>query len=301
MNTSPLANIKGFLGKNNVADPARYPDKKSAIYLSECQNVDIDDQLMAHRRDGYPATPSLSGTEIHSLWADSETCLFVQSGDLKSLDAAFGASTVRAGVGHARMNYVRPANKIFLTNNNIIGYVEDLVYSDFAAPSETYKSIMKPGHLIEWFNGRLYVARGGDVWFSDAVYPGSTDERKNFKQLGGYISMMRAVKDGIYVSNGKETYFMAGLDPGEAALVKVATYPAILGSDVQIDGERLGLRDISGRAVLWMTSQGICAGLDGGQFINLTQNFYRPTSLNESRAMIRLVGNFYQYVISQKS
>jgi hypothetical protein len=198
------------------------------------------------------------------------------------------------------MNYVRPVDKIFLTNNNVIGYVEDGVYVDFTTPTETYKSLMKPGHLIEWFNGRLYVAQGGEVWFSDAVYPGSTDERKNFKQLGGYISMMRAVKDGIYVSNSKETYFMAGLDPGEAALVKVAGYPAVLGSDVKIDGDRLG-RDISGRAVLWLSPLGICAGLDGGTFINLTQNFYRPTSLTESRAMLRMVGNFYQYLVSQKS
>lgn len=302
MNTSPLATIKGFLGKNNVADPARFPDKKSAIYLSECQNVDIDDQLMAHRRDGYPSTPSLSGSGIHSLWADSETCLFVQSGDLKSLNTAFVASTIKAGVGHARMNYVRPADDIFLTNSSVIGYIRSGIYYDFTAPTETYKSLMKPGHLIEWFNGRLYVARGGDVWFSDPVYPGSTDERKNFKRLGGYISLMRAVKDGIYVSNGKETYFMGGLDPGEATLVKVADYPAILGSDVKIDGERIGgLRDPSVRAVLWLSPVGICAGLDGGQFINLTSSFYRPESSNESRAILRIVGNFYQYLVSQKS
>lgn len=300
MNTSPLVTIKGFLGKNNVADPARFPDKKGAIYLSECQNVDIDDQLMAHRRDGYPTTPSLSGTGIHSLWADAETCLFVQNGILKSLSAAFVASTVRAAVGHSRMNYCRPADDIYLTNSSVIGYIRGGIYYDFTAPSETYKSLMKPGHLIEWFNGRLYVARSGDVLFSDPVYPGSTDERKNFKQLGGYISMMRAVKDGIYVSNSKETYFMAGLDPGEAALVKVADYPTILGSDVKIDGERIG-RDISGRAVLCMTPMGICAGLDGGTWINLTQSFYRPGSLNEGSVMLRMVGNFYQYLLSQKA
>lgn len=137
MNTSPLAIFKGFLGKNNVADPARYPDKKNAIYLSECQNVDIDDQLMAHRRDGYPSTPSLSGSGIHSLWADAETCLMIQSGDLKSLSASFVASTVKAGVGHSRMNYVRPANMIFLTNNNIIGYVDSGVYADFTTPRKS--------------------------------------------------------------------------------------------------------------------------------------------------------------------
>lgn len=300
MNTNLFAKIKGFLGKNNVAESMRFPDKKGLIYLSECQNVDIDDQLMAHRRDGYPATPALAGTGIHSLWADGDTCLFVQGGDLKGLGAAFSTTTVKTGVGHARMNYVRPVDDIYLTNDSVIGYVRGGVYYDFAVPTQTYKSPMKPGHLLEWFNGRLLVARNDEIWMSDPIFPGQTDERKAFKKFGGYISMMRAVKDGIYVSNSKETYFLAGLDPGEAALVKVANYPAILGSDIQIDGERLG-RNISGRAVLFTTPMGICVGLDEGQFINLTENYYRPTSLNESRAMLRMVGNFYQYLVSQKS
>jgi hypothetical protein len=130
---------------------------------------------------------------------------------------------------------------------------------------------MNPGHLIEWFNGRLHVARGSEIWHSDAVYPGSTDERKNFKQLGGYISMMRAVKDGVYVSNSKETYFMAGLDPSEASLVKVADYPAILGSDVKIDGDHWAGH--LGQAVLAFFN-GDLRGLDGGRFISAL-NFYR--------------------------
>jgi len=300
MNTSPLATIKGFLGKNNVAESTRFPDKKGLVYLSECQNVDIDDQFMAHRRDGYPSTPSLSGSGIHSLWADGDISLFVQNGDLKSLSTTFAATTVKAGVGHARMNYVRPVDTIYLTNNSMIGYVADGIYGDFTAPTQTYKGLMRPGHLIEWFNGRLYVAREGEVWFSDPMNPGQTDHRKCFKQIGGYISMMSSVKDGLYVSEGKNTYFMAGLDPGEASLVKVADYPAILGSDVKIDGDRLG-RNISGRAVLFTTPMGVCVGLDEGKFINLTESFYRPSSLNESRSILRMVGNFYQYLISQKA
>ena len=300
MNTRPLVSVKGFLGKNNVSDPSRFLGRKGAFYLAECLNVDIDDQLMPHRRDGYPSAASYSGTAIHSLWAENDVCLFVQNGDLKSLSAAFSATTIKSGVGHARMNYVRPTSDIYLTNNSVIGYIRGEIYYDFTAPDQTFKSMMKPGHLIEWYNGRLYVARGGEVWFSDPVYPWSTDERKNFKQLGGYVSLMAAVKDGIYVSEGKATYFMAGMDPGEASLVRVADYPAIVGSFVKVDAEKIG-RDLTGRAVIFSTTMGVCAGLDSGNFINLTQNFYRPELSGEGAAILRQNGNFFQYLVSQKS
>jgi len=301
MNTRPLSIVKGFLGKNNVAESTRFPDKRGSIYLSECKNVDIDDFLMVHRRNGYPSTPSLSGSGIHSLWADSEICLFVQSGDLKILTATFSPSTIKAGVGHSRMNYVRPVETIYLTNNSIIGYVADGVYGNFTAPDQTYKTIMKPGHDLEFFNGRLYVARGGEIWFSDPVNPQWTDERKNFKQFDGYITLMKGVKDGLYLSDGKKTYFMSGLDPAEASLVVVSDYPAYLGSAIKLDAEKIGNGDIAGMAIIWASPMGFMAGFDGGIIHNLTGSFYRPESSNEGSAILRQNGNYFQYLLSQKS
>lgn len=289
------------MGKNNVAESTRFPNKNGIIYLSECTNVDIDDQFMPHRRDGYPATPTLSAAGIHSLWADGDLCLFIQNGTLKRLNADYSATPLKADVGHARMNYVRPINQTYLTNDSIIGYVNEYgSYSDFPVPDQTYKTPMKPGHLIEWFNGRLYVARGDELWFSDPMAVYQTDERKNFKQMGGYISMIQAVRDGLYVSNLRVTFFLAGLDPHEAQLVKVADYPAILGTAIKADGERI-TRDISGRAVMWASPRGVCVGLDGGNFVNLTDAFYHPTYSGEGAAILRQVDNFFQILISQKS
>jgi len=86
---------------------------------------------------------------------------------------------------------------------------------------------MVPGHLIEYFNGRLLVAWDNEIWFSDPMALMRTDKRRNFKQLPSRITLLSSVEDGIYVSDLEGTYFMGGGDPGEAILIDKADYPAI--------------------------------------------------------------------------
>ena len=99
---------------------------------------------------------------------------------------------------------------------------------------------MVPGHLIEYFNGRLYVARDNQIWFSDPMALMRTDKRRNFKQLPSRVTLLSAVEDGIYVSDLERTYFMGGGDPGEVALIDKADYPAIPYTAQKIDAARIG-------------------------------------------------------------
>ncbi len=102
-NLGPIFETKGIRGINNVADPARILPSGKGSFLTQGENIDIDNELMAHRRDGFGA-PVLSGTRIHSLWGNGETCLFVEESDLKKLNADYSSAVLRAGVGPARMN-----------------------------------------------------------------------------------------------------------------------------------------------------------------------------------------------------
>jgi len=51
--TQPMFEIRGFRGKNNVADPARILPSEGASFLAECRDADIDDELMVHKRAGF--------------------------------------------------------------------------------------------------------------------------------------------------------------------------------------------------------------------------------------------------------
>ena len=156
---------------------------------------------------------------------------------------------------------------------------------------------MVPGHLIEYFNGRLYVARDNEIWFSDPMALMRTDRRRNFKQLPSRITLLSAVEDGIYVSDLERTYFMGGGDPGEAVLIDKADYPAIPHTAQKIDAARIGGLGLSGSAVLWASRMGICLGAAGGQFKNLTEEHFRLQGQPSSGASIlRKENGFYQFV-----
>lgn len=296
----PLFTIKGFRGINNIADPVRIPPANGIAFLSRGANLEIDNEFMIHTREGHGSTV-FSGTDIHSLYSYRGTFLFVHGSDLKTLLPGYSSSTLRE-VGTAPMSYVGVQDRIYFTNSSVLAYVKGGAVHDFPVPDQTFKSPMKAGHLIEWYNGRLYVARGGVLWFSDPAAPGQTDERKNFNNLGGHLTLLRAVRDGIFVSNGQATYFLAGLDPNEFASVKVDSEGAIPGTAVLVDGESVGPGEIPGQVLLWLSPGGICLGGPGGIFKKITKDFYRPPETGPGSAIFRKTAKgFYQYMVSQRT
>jgi hypothetical protein len=299
-NAKPILTTRKFLGiDNTVEDPSRIPPGEES-FLTEGLNIDIDDTKMPHRRGGY-GEPVYRASRIHSLFSYSGVVLFVQGTDLKKLMADYSASVVRSAVGEARMSYVGVQERIYYTNSSVIAYVKDGVSYEFPEPNQTFKSRMKAGQLIEWFNGRLYVARGGVLWYSGPMYPGVTDERRNFKNLGGYITMLRAVLDGLYVSNEKKTFFLPGSDPGEMSLQEVSDEPAIFGTDVKVDGSAVGRNVQPGPVVLWLSESGISVGLPGGKVFS-PNGHYAPPVLYPGAATAALNRfGFYQYIVSQKT
>jgi len=295
--TKLLFETKGFRGKNNLSDPARVLPAGKGSFLTASLNVDIDDALMAHRRAGF-ASSSYSGSAIHSLWGNGDVCLFVQGSDLKRLNADYSAATLRAGIGTGRMNYVEVNGIIYYTNDAAIGFVKDGVDKSFTDPLKTYKTPMGPGHLIEYFNSRIYVARDNTIWFSDPVALGRTDMRRNFKQLSSYVTLLKAVDDGIFCADLNQTYFLAGGDPNKFVLAKRADYGAILGTQTTAFAEKIGGYRGSGRVALWASEYGICLGGNEGVFINLTREHYRIPGQKSGSAIVRNVGDYSQLLIT---
>jgi hypothetical protein len=294
--TQPMFEIRGFRGKNNLADPARILPSGGASFLAECRDVDIDDEFMIHRRGGF-GSPIFPGGGIHSLWSNGNICLFVQGEDLKELNSDYTTATIFSGVGSARMVYVDVAGTVYLTNGTLIGFMREGVFNLFPDPQQTYKSPMVPGHLIEYFDGRLFIARDNEIWFSDPLALMRTDMRRNFKQLPSRITILSSVEDGIYVSDLERTYFMGGGDPGEANLIDKADYPAISHTAQKIDADRIGGLGLSGSAVLWASRMGICMGANQGQFKNITEEHFQIQGKPFSGgSIIRKEGGIYQLV-----
>lgn len=284
-----LYDLQGIKGVCNATDAAKIPPG----FLFQAGNVDIDDEFMAHRRKGYS---SVLSADVHSLWAQGTLALFVQDGVLKRLWKDYTLSTLLLNVGPNRMEYVEGADKVFFSNNEIVGYFKNDAVHAFPEVDQDFKKKMVGGHLIEWFNSRLYSAQDNLIFFSDAGVPMVMDKRRNFISETGRITMMKSVTDGMYVSTGNETFFYPGLDPLEFGRIKVAGSAAIEGSALRIDSEDINPGSI-GSVVAWTSEEGVFIGSPGGAVKNITWQHYGFDAAPLGAALYRADG-FGQYLVS---
>ena len=87
------------------------------------------------------------------------------------------------------------------------------VYPDGAPCTTLNLDPLPTGHIIRARSGRMYVASGDAVWFSEALRPHLTSLRHNFVSFAGKIRMMEAVEGGLYVGDSRGVWFLAGDDP----------------------------------------------------------------------------------------
>ena len=108
--------FKNFLGLNNRLPPERLTPQE----LVQAINVDIDDSGGARSRQGF--TSVLSG-RCHSIWADGNTCLFVQNEQLMQLLPDFTPVALGLmGLDELHpLSYVMVNGTVYFTNGVITG------------------------------------------------------------------------------------------------------------------------------------------------------------------------------------
>jgi len=131
--------------------------------------------------------------------------------------------------------------------------------------------VMAPpvGEMLTLYNGRIYVAKGRNIYYSDSYrYERFSIEWLPFKSN---IRMLRAVGSGIWISTDNQTIFLEGSDVSEFRYKLKAEYPSVKHTDVSILGGAL-----DEYSIIWMSTRGACVGSDVGDFKNLTEDFYVP-------------------------
>lgn len=251
--------------------------------LAIAVNVEVDDTGRITRRKGYAPTKVTLG--VHSLFCNGGHCLFMYNGSLYRLldsfmtDVSPSYTGIRSGLNNnVQMYYVQVADRIYYSNGYDKGIYDQTtekstawVAGAYVGPTTT-KTFSDPplGIHLEYFNGRIYMADDNVVWYSEPFALNWFDLARNFIPFPNKVRMIRAVIDGIWISTDTQIFFLAGPDPTSSQLVKCADYPAIEGTDVTVEGLWIG-NGIKTKAALWTSIGGICAGLPGGEFQNLTQ------------------------------
>ena len=281
--------FKEFDGIKSLGEPTEIG--KSALITGV--NIDITNRKNLHRRPG--KTRILRGN-FHSLYSNGNICLAVLNNNLVNISSSFTTTILRLSVGQLRMSYVSVGNTIYYTNDIVIGYIENGISNEFTEPTEEFRVRTFPGKLIEYYLGRLYIAKLNRLWYTDALRLNSIDMRMNFLQFPNDIVMVRAVDDGLYVSDTKSTYFIGGTNPKQFVLREIYDYPAISGTDISIVGQNINV-EYQGSVVLWVGQRGICIGMNGGQTRNITDKQYVLPLVIEGASTIRL-DEIKQYVTS---
>lgn len=306
--TLPTIEFRNFTGINNVADPLRLrPDE-----LREAVNVDIIDKRIVSR-GGTVKRYTPSGA-THSFWSNNRFAFFVEGNDLRLFNKDFTSTLLKAGVGNAKMEFAElfdMGNSVYFTSITANGcLVEDNVTSlmtakTFSASTERFKLELPTAQHVDYFNARLVIGRNNLLIFSDAGKYGTYDKRDNIFPMQDEITMIKAVDDGLYIALGDvsghgDTYFLAGNDISDygqpGAFRKVVASGVRQGSAVKLGAKFIGGENRQGKAVIWVAKDGVYAGFNGGEVINLTKEKYNITSERFGAGYIRDKDGTPQYI-----
>lgn len=285
-----------FLGIDNTSDLAASRIIGKGIYLFEADNVDIDDNGKIHRRDGY-VEQLLNSATVHSLWADGDLALYVDNNVLFKLDRDLNPVGLIYGVDPTdRMSYVRVFQEVYFANNSIVGYIVNGFPYPFPEPNKHFKIKMLGGHILEYYNNRLYASQGPNLIYSDATVLKQMDKRKNALAFPGHITMVKSVADGLYVSAGEHTIFCKGTGPQDFTYTQVMDSGAVDGTAISVDGDDIGKGKYQGKTVYFIADGTIYKGLPGGLVTQLQDGLFFMDNLERGAAILKYDHGYSQYV-----
>ncbi len=132
-----------------------------------------------------------------------------------------------------------------------------------------------PGEILEYHNGRIYIANNNILWFTEALRYGLVKPMKGWIQFPKRITVVKAVDDGIYVCSDK-TYWISGVDTPQFEQRDVLPYGGVFGTGINIPNFD---------AVAWFSDRGIVFGGENGEVLNIMQDRVTPAK-HEYGAML---------------
>ena len=124
----------------------------------------------------------------------------------------------------------------------------------------TLLSAPPPGDIVRAGFGRLWIASGPMLWFTEAFSSSHVNASRNFIRFPADVSVVQPVSDGIHIVADRH-YFLPSGNPA-AALVKGPAYGAVIGTGIYMN---------NGKAGAWMSTRGFVIGGPGGEVTNIQE------------------------------
>lgn len=268
--------------------------------LVEAVNVVHDETGRVSKRRGYTL---LSSGDHHSLFPCGDVAYVVKNSSLYSVNNLGVFSGIRADVGNTRMSYVSIGQEVYYANSVINGVIR--AGKSYAWPVGTYIgpdtfrtfSPAPVGSHLAYFSGRMIVAQGSVIWFSEPWSPGLFDLASGFVQFGSNIRMVKPTRGGLFISDQEATWFLEGVDFQEFSQRRVTNFPALEGSALHdsLTGYDLGL-ETGELCSLWVSSHGLIAGLPDGSIVKLNDSKVKYPDFGRSGSSVVVGKNIYHHL-----
>lgn len=133
---------------------------------------------------------------------------------------------------------------------------------------------------LEYYKGRIFGSNGKFVYFTSALRYRLIRMDQNFYAFESDVTMIKAVPDGVYISDSEATYWFSGGDadePGKYIRRQVLPYPATPGTGINIPNST---------DVAWFSTRGWCIGSAGGKVENRMEGNVVPSQHYEFGAAL---------------
>ncbi len=162
---------------------------------------------------------------------------------------------------------------------------------------------LPPGDIVRLFNGRLLVAFGAMLAWSDALRFGLMHP-DNTLRMGQGITLMEPVGDGgdagagVFIADHKRTYFLSGNGPEQWQRVIRYPHSAVPGTSLLVPGNVLGL-ETTQLVAFWLATNGVfCIGMPGGTVAPVTEDRLALPEGERGAVMFREVDGLRQLITS---
>ena len=228
-----------------------------------------------------PATPSVASPTLPLQAPTSEYAIsFVnedgEEGPLSPLGSAFLPPTEATVVGTRIYATTVTSTYEAGVESSVTGGTLYLVGSSGAAgansaigtPAETMnKARMPGGHFVRYWRGRLLVARGRTLYFSDPLRYGLYDQSRGFVTFEAKIDFIESIETGIFVAlRGIGVIFLAGDTPERWERRVADVVPAQPGTSGLVPTALMDLKlqQKPEWVAVWFTDKGFALGLPSG-------------------------------------
>jgi len=297
--------VNGFKGLDNRNDFA------GLEYMSQADNVMLDDQGHAFRRPGYR---QVVAGNCHSLWSNDHRAFYVLSGTLFEIKADMSSVAVTTVVG--LVLYTTAMDMILCTDGSRNFWIDvggvahawgapitpvvaaswgastgAAFWSDLAGLAND--GISEPplgASMLEYHKARVYVAVGTDIFFSDPFALDRFHLEDGFIGMETDITMLASVDTGMFISDSKQVYFY----DGESMRVALSE-PAVAGTYSRANGADMG---VPGEVVLFTTSSGLCIGTEDGAVKCVTRDHVDWYNGRRGFSAVARVNGTVQYACS---